>query len=125
MCWISYRKVKEKIAPKEGVVVYKVMSKVMSRVSSNILRSPFRNKLMKPNVMNEHVDIKVRSYDSSFYYIEEGYHSFASKELAMSCSIFVPNGKVCEAIIPKGTIYYVNINREIVSENLILINSGY
>ena len=120
MCWISYRKVKEKIAPKKGVVVYKVMSKV-----SNTLCSPFRNKIMKPNVMNEHVDIKVRSYDSSFYYIKEGYHSFASEELAMSCSIFVPNGKVCEAIIPKGTIYYVNINREIVSENLILINSGY
>lgn len=121
MCWISYRKVKEKIAPKEGVIVYKVMS----RVSSDILRSPFRNKLMKLNVMNEHVDIKVRSYDSSFYYIKEGYHSFASEELAMSCSIFVPNSEVCEAIIPKGTIYYVNINREIVSENLILINSGY
>lgn len=126
MCWNGYSGQK-KVAEKD-IDVYKI-----GRVQDNRFICEFRNFSYKKGVLNEELILKETRWMGSIS-INEGYHSYKRVSFefnSLSDTIkFIYRGytlhpyqeglyDLATFIIPKGSIYYENINGEIVSSNIL------
>ena len=126
MCWNGHSGQK-KVAEKD-IEVYKI-----GRVQDNRFICEFRNFSYKKGVPNEELVLKEIYWMGSIS-INEGYHSYKRVSIqfkSLSDTIkFIYRGytlhpyrdglyDLATFIIPKGSIYYENINGEIVSSNIL------
>lgn len=130
MCWKSYKTPIRYTANKD-IKCYKVFDKaditwdISKQFFKKIreVKSLFQKYLYIPYNINPEINI-IRSgytYDWTLkyaYYIMEGYHSYATLNVAKlySNQFF----HIIECIIPKGTKYFINENKEIISSNIII-----
>lgn len=115
-----------KIADKD-IVVYKVLLKY----PNGIYRSPYKDaqyeigKLYTANIRYHKCLIdKVDEYPITKTIIEEGLHAYTFDGLAL-LRAFAINGFVFKAIIPRGALYVLGAEDEIVSTQLKLIDKIY
>ena len=96
---------------KEDIVVYKLLT---ITVNSDYPQSPFYDFEWKENVLySAPLGIfKARSTADSF--IEEGFHAFYSKDGIDRRSKYT----LYEAIIPKGSNYFIGDNNDIVADRM-------
>lgn len=120
MCLIP--KESAKIAEKD-IVVYKLLGKC----SNGAYYSPWRDapyeigKLYTANIRyHERLVYEVDEYPVTTTIIEEGLHAYTSKNFAF-LRAFSIIGSVFKAIIPKGAMYVLGKDNEIVSTQLKLI----
>lgn len=126
MCWNGHSGQK-KVAERD-IEVYKI-----GRVQDNRFICEFRNFSYKKGVLNEELALRENRWMGSIS-INEGYHSYkrVSFEFNSLSDIikFIYRGytlhpyrdglyDLATFIIPKGSIYYENINGEIVSSNIL------
>lgn len=109
MCFHSTEYAKRKTA-KTDMECWKLLKKGRG------YKSNYKNFLYKKGVINPLVEL----YKSSWYEINQGYHSYRSEKEAKYA--FIPYlHKLCKFIIPAGTHYYANVEGEYVSEKIMLI----
>lgn len=124
MCWISYNEKFQvmKIA-KTDIQVYKILKKYQSwifkRTQYVSLYHRFKYKLDK--VYKSKLGVKfLEEYNG--LQIEEGLYSFINFEEAYFYRANVSSGSlpwiICKAVIPKGSVYYINEDGEVVSDKL-------
>ena len=65
--------------------------------------------------------VPYRELDGSEYCITEGFHSYKTKSQVLFANQFYFK-KIVKCILPKGTIYYINNNDEIVSNQIRIIS---
>ena len=126
MCWNGHSGQK-KVAEKD-IEVYKI-----GRVQDNRFICEFRNFSYEKGVLNEELILRENRWMGSIS-INEGYHSYKRVSFefnSLSDTIkFIYRGylmypyrdslyDLATFIIPKGSIYYENINGEIVSSNIL------
>ena len=133
MCWTSDTNPISKTADKD-IICYKVFSiedikyKVKKflgipfrKVGIEELYSLYKQYKYIPYATNPKVTIYYRKYNDiySWWAIDKGYHSYStlSKAEFVRCKIFE---LIVECTIPKGSVYYLNENNEIVSSNIIV-----
>lgn len=127
MCWTTRLKEHQvKRIAANDIQVYKILEKRRTWISGRIKYvSPFYNFKYKLNkVYKSRIELDVQTRNDVLT-IEKGLHSFTNFQQAKCCYNI---GKLnCEpwfifkAIIPKGSIYYVNEDREVVSNKLKII----
>lgn len=129
MCWSSKTLPVRKIA-KSNIKVYKILYKV-----GGIIKSPF----FKEFSWEIGVDFSIPSNclfveeSPRMYFINEGFHSLKNIPIIVENSYWI-NSKtrlilfttdradtLFECIIPKGSIYYINSNGEVVSDHLRIV----
>lgn len=121
MCWVNI-KLNKRIANKD-ITVYKIVIPKENGCTS--LYKEFDYDFHKTYTELIHID-----YAHDVYYINEGFHSYKSLEVAQYILAFIRinrrecNGRIIRCIIPKGAIYYINNYKEVVS-NKIIIDSCY
>lgn len=134
MCWFS-KTLEKKIAPKEGVKVFKVVSLIDDKISSYYMRnSEYKLNCLKTSV------IRIEKH-SLFYVCNVALHSYSSEHCNYRISVvfdspiiriftneegiidayYFPEDDLCimECIIPEGATYYENSCGEIISDKLI------
>lgn len=139
MCWIG-NKCDKRIADKD-ITVYKVLQKSKAKIPGEFLyRAPFRTEFRYVIGGKYSKAIKEKIIDNNLITIESGLHCFEQyayvicndyKTIYVSMSFdddrwsfeatksgYTP--VIVKCIIPKGTIYYKNIHKEIVTEKLII-----
>ena len=133
MCWTSDTNPIPKTADKD-IICYKVFDikdiKYKRRKFLGIplwkegieeLYSMYKEYKYIPYADNPKVTIYYRKYNDihSWWSIDKGYHSYntLSKAAFVRCKIFE---LIVECTIPKGTVYYLNENNDIVSSNIIV-----
>ena len=143
MCWFTEKKINELVAS-EDIICYKVFRKKDIIYETNPylvfgigkpkivqLKSFVQNFKYIPYVRQKSVDLHTEpcactkvSYIcysvKEGYKIETGYHSYATVDRALPEKMFLPKTVIIECIIPKGAIYYLNENNEIVSSTIII-----
>lgn len=130
MCWTSYNTPVKQIAD-ENILCYKVFHKtdIIWRVEKTSdltfeakikeIKSLYKQYKYVPYNINPKIDIIYKWSDiENTWYIEEGYHSFASVKKATEYSN--DDFFIIECIIPKDSVFYVNSLSEIVSSNIIV-----
>lgn len=136
MCWNSKRPTKKQIA-KDDFYVYKIVRKTNTTIES--FYESFKYELGHLYSVPKSLEI---NYKAEYFYIVEGFHSYKNKPTLKTSIInskprrvfdvgitrqgfdiqyFSSNSCIMTCKIPKGTTYYVNEEREIVSESLIPI----
>ena len=117
MCFIiSEPDLAPKIAEKD-IICYKCL-KSAKRPNKIILKSPLINYTYKLKKLNKNVNLKINppynSYQGSYFFIDKGYHSYITE------TFYYVDTYIC--IIPKGSIYYQNldINRYLSNQIVIL-----
>lgn len=133
MCWTSDTNPIPKTADKD-IICYKVFNiKDIKYKRRKFLGIPFRKegieelyslyKLYKyiPYADNPKVTIYYRKYNDiySWWSIDKGYHSYSTLDQAELKRILKLE-LIVECTIPKGSVYYLNENNEIVSSNIIV-----
>lgn len=120
MCLIP--KESAKIADKD-IVVYKILLEY----TDGTYHSPYRyapyeiGKLYTANIRyHERLAYKVDEYPITNTVIGEGLHAYTSMDTAF-LQAFIIDGIVFEAIIPKGAMYVLGTDNDIVSTQLKLI----
>ena len=133
MCWTSDTNPIPKTADKD-IICYKIFSIEDIKYKVNkFLGITFRKESIKelyslykeykyiPYAANPEVAIhcKKRNGIYSWWAIDKGYHSYStlSKAEFVRCKIFE---LIVKCTIPKGSVYYLNENNEIVSSNIIV-----
>ena len=112
MCWIS-EKLDKKVA-EHDIIVYKIVLPNIRGTKSlfykfwYLFNTTYRGTL----------DIKLVG---SEYCITEGFHSYKTKSKVLLANQFHFK-KIVKCILPKGTIYYINNNDEIVSNQIRIID---
>lgn len=120
---------------KEDIICYKVLEEM----DNGSFRTPYRYVIISNNVLSSeyfqnvptrvqdgNFAIKENNFYSSNFKIEKGIHSFKTLETAKE-EIFILNTClqgaefyiVKEAIIPKGTKYWIGHNNELCSEKIV------
>ena len=132
MCWNGHSEQK-KVAEKD-IEVYKI-----GRVQDNRFICEFRNFSYKKGVPNEELVLKEICWMGSIS-INEGYHSYKRVSIrfnSLSGKIkYIYRGykiqpyldglyDLATFIIPKGSIYYENLDGEIVSSNIVYTGRKY
>lgn len=130
MCWTGNDTSIRKIAERD-FYVYKI-----GRASDKGFKSLYQNFIYEPKEINKKVELNPIQFfkDESSYVIYEGYHSY--KDIAMPYSDLrsyyrtIYLGKIAEDIrlyniysiatfiIPKGAIYIINAQGEVVSDKI-------
>lgn len=133
MCWTSDTNPIPKTADKD-IICYKVFDiKDIKYKRRKFLWIPLWKKGIEklysmykeyeyvPYAANPKVNIRCKKRNGiySWWAIDKGYHSYntLSKAAFVRCKIFE---LIVECTIPKGTVYYLNENNEIVSSNIIV-----
>ena len=120
MCLVVEKRIRKKIAETD-ILVYKCLEK-----KNGNYYTPFQNVniffdngkcVMEkiPNIVPKRVNGRRE--------IEKGLHSFYKKTPANTLSAYFPRTEIYYAMIPKGSEYYIGINGEIVSNNLIVFET--
>ena len=128
MCWTSYSLPIKHLA-QEDIKCYKVFDKlsIVWDDSKKIreVTSLYKRYLYIPYGVNPKINIVHPSWlvdlldDYKYSWrIDEGYHSYATLNAAMSD--FNKLSRIIECIIPEGSEYYINDDNEIVSSNIII-----
>lgn len=133
MCWTSDTNPIPKTADKD-IICYKVFNikdiKYKRRKFLGIplwkegiekLYSMYKEYEYVPYAANPKVTIYYRKYNDiySWWSIDKGYHSYSTLDQAELKRILKLE-LIVECTIPKGTVYYLNENNEIVSSNIIV-----
>jgi len=111
---------KPKVATKD-IKVYKILKEI----NSNYLTPYMRERINFINGKADLPPVKIKAYWdwlTSRFFVDEGYHSFTTvKEAKFSLNFnFRSNVAIFNAIIPKGTKYFIGKYNDIVSEKLII-----
>ena len=133
MCWTSDTNPIPKTADKD-IICYKIFSiEDIKYKVKKFLGITFRKESIKelyslykeykyiPYAANPKVTINYRKYNGiySWWSIDKGYHSYSTLDQAELKRI--PKLElIVECVIPKGSIYYLNENNEIVSSDIII-----
>ena len=133
MCWTSDTNPIPKTADKD-IICYKVFYikdiKYKRRKFLGIplwkegiekLYSMYKEYEYIPYATNPKVTIYYRKYNDiySWWSIDKGYHSYSTLDQAELKRILKLE-LIVECVIPKGSVYYLNENNEIVSSNIIV-----
>lgn len=126
MCWKSNIEPIPIIA-KDNIIVYKYGF----RTSDDYFESRFRCHPYKKQESQPIVKINIYTYDLyAKYSVYQGYHSYLTLDILKYHLKFERMGErrcfnnlaIAAFIIPKDTIYYLNDNKEIVSESIIFLD---
>lgn len=134
MCWTSAKKPVKNIA-KYDITCYKIFYNsdivwnqyprkflgitVWNKYRIKELCSLHRYYLYVPYESNPEVNMLIAKSEYSYrWYIDKGYHSYATLDKAKDKRNL--NEVIVKCIIPKGSAYYVNDLDEIVSSNIIV-----
>ena len=114
------RYLKPKVATKD-IKVYKILKEI----HSNYLTPYMRERINFINGKADLPTVKIKAYKNWLlgeFFVEEGYHSFITlKEAKFNLNFnFRSNVAIFNAIIPKGTKYFIGTYNDIVSEKLII-----
>ena len=135
MCWTSDTNPIPKTADKD-IICYKVFDikdiKYKRRKFLGIplwkegiekLYSMYKEYEYIPYANNPKVTIYYRKYNDihSWWSIDKGYHSYSTLDQAELKRILKLE-LIVECVIPKGSVYYLNENNELVSSNIIVTN---
>lgn len=127
MCWYGF-KMQKKVAAKD-IEVYKI-----GLVQDNRFICEFQMYSYEKGVANKEIVLKEKYYGSCHILIDEGYHSYKRVSIrfnSLSGKIkYIYRGykiqpyldglyHLATFIIPKGSIYYENLDGEIVSSNIV------
>ena len=112
MCWIS-TELDKKVA-EHDITVYKIVLPNIRGVKSLFYKFWYLFNMTYRGTFN----IKL---DGSEYCITEGFHSYKTKSQVLFANKFYFK-KIVKCILPKGTIYYINNNNEIVSNQIRIIS---
>ena len=142
MCWITERSINEKIASKD-IVCFKLFREqdIVYRTKHFLGFKLGKPKIVKLNSIIQHFeDIPYKKQKSinlhiecwkpiidfihckikKYVIIEEGYHSYATLATAKFNKTSSPITIIVGCIIPKGAVYYLNEDDEIVSSTIIV-----
>ena len=110
MCLFTTRKV-PKIAEKD-IIVYKAMKRFLFLIISPIYFSPWIPGVLKKRVLKS----KTHIFNDIEYEISDGLHAFLKYS---DVEIYFPELKnsIYEAVIPKGSKYYISIDRKFIVSN--------
>ena len=112
MCWIS-TELDKKVA-EHDITVYKIVLPNIRGIKSLFYKFWYLFNVTYRRTLN----IKL---DGSKYCITEGFHSNKTKSQVLFTNQFYFK-KIVKCILPKGTIYYINNNDEIVSNQIRIIS---
>lgn len=127
MCWEGYKS--QRRVAEEDIEVYKI-----GLVRDNIFICEFQDYAYEKGVANKELVLKEEHYGLGYITINEGYHSY--KRVSVKCDSLLGSIKyiyrgsriqpysdglfhLATFIIPKGSIYYENLDGEIVSSNIL------
>lgn len=142
MCWITERNINEKIASKD-IVCFKLFREqdIVYRTKHFLGFKLGKPKIVKLNSVIQHFEYipykKQKSINlhiesdkpiidfihykiKEYVRIEEGYHSYATLAIAKFNKTSSPITIIVGCIIPKGAVYYLNEDGEIVSSTIIV-----
>lgn len=142
MCWITERNINEKIASKD-IVCFKLFRKqdIVYRTKHSLGFKLGKPKIVKLNSVIQHfeyipykkqksINLHIESCKpiidfihykiKEYVIIEEGYHSYATLATAKFNKTSSPLTIIVGCIIPKGAVYYLNEDDEIVSSTIIV-----
>ena len=127
MCWCGY-KIQRRVAEKD-IEVYKI-----GRVQDNRFNCEFQWYSYEKGVVNKELVLKEEPHWLGYITINEGYHSYKRVSIrfnSLSGKVkYIYRGYIIQPylddlydlatfIIPKGSIYYENLDGEIVSSNIV------
>lgn len=119
MCWATSKLPKKCIAKKD-IHVYKIIQEHDHEICFSLIKNYpyYYDKLYT-------LEKEIRIYEDNI--IKEGYHSYASfskviKEHKRWYMLTMSNIKIVQCIIPKGSTFYKNEDKEIVSDAIIIKN---
>ena len=142
MCWITERSINEKIASKD-IVCFKLFREqdIVYRTKHFLGFKIGKPKIVKLNSIIQHfeyipykkqksINLHIESCKpiidfihykiKEYVRIEEGYHSYATLATAKFNKTSSPITIIVRCIIPKGAVYYLNEDDEIVSSTIIV-----
>ena len=142
MCWITERNINEKIASKD-IVCFKLFREqdIVYRTKHFLGFKIGKPKIVKLNSLIQHfeyipyekqksINLHIESCKpiidcihykiKEYVRIKEGYHSYATLATAKFNKTSSPLTVVVGCIIPKGAVYYLNEDDEIVSSTIII-----
>lgn len=142
MCWITERNINEKIASKD-IVCFKLFREqdIIYRTKHFLGFKLGKPKIIKLNSIIQHfeyipykkqksINLHIESWKPIIDFIhykikkcvkiEEGYHSYATLATAKFNKTSSPLTIIVRCIIPKGAVYYLNEDDEIVSSTIII-----
>ena len=61
----------------------------------------------------------------NYWWVNEGYHSYVNSLAAEPILINISGSLIFNAVIPKGSLYYIGKNGDVVSDQLIILNHCY
>lgn len=125
MCLFTSQK--EPLISDEDIKCYKIV-----KVTKDGLFSPYRNFTITPNIPMEDTSEEHMCELFGLMEITSGFfHSITTKEAVLKLEAELkrqtlkfkkkPEFKICEAIIPKGTPYYVGQRSDICSKTLVIM----
>ncbi len=61
----------------------------------------------------------------SWWEVNEGYHSYTNSIDGKAALVDTPSGSIFNAVIPKGSLYYIGENGDVVSDQLVILSHQY
>ena len=116
MCWTN-KKLDRQLAGKD-IIVYKVVF-----FENNSCVSPYQE--FNYDFHKIYTEVIHVDYRYGLYCINKGFHSYKSLKsaqfiLTRFISRNICNGRIVKCTIPKGAIYYINDDKEVVSNQIII-----